>query len=72
MVRRRAIIELPDRREGALTTATFDKLKTAPSVGRAGSLRQAMLDYLNDPADPKNAYPAFWAPFVVIGEGAAK
>lgn len=55
-----------------LTTATFDRLQVDPRQGRAGALRAAMLDYLNDPADPKNAYPAFWAPFVVIGEGAAR
>ena len=31
-----------------------------------------MLAYMNDTANPRNAYPAFWAPFVVVGEGAGK
>jgi hypothetical protein len=31
-----------------------------------------MLGYLNDNASPINAYPAFWAPFALIGEGAAR
>jgi hypothetical protein len=31
-----------------------------------------MLGYLNDPSSPKNAYPAFWGPFALIGEGAAR
>ena len=31
-----------------------------------------MLAYLNDTSDSRNAYPAFWAPFVVVGEGVAR
>jgi hypothetical protein len=31
-----------------------------PKLGRAEALRRAMLTYLNDGADPENAYPAFW------------
>jgi len=55
-----------------LTTATFDRLKADPKLGRAEALRQAMLAYLNDSASPRNAYPAFWAPFALIGEGAVR
>jgi CHAT domain-containing protein len=52
-----------------LITKTFETLKATPSLGRAGALRAAMLGMIatgNDPA----AHPGYWAPFVVVGEGA--
>ncbi|UGY18123.1 CHAT domain-containing protein [Bradyrhizobium septentrionale] len=55
-----------------LTISTFDRLKADPKLGRAEALRQAMLAYLNDTSSARNAYPAFWAPFALIGEGAAR
>ncbi|MDB5579461.1 MAG: hypothetical protein JWR80_4637 [Bradyrhizobium sp.] len=55
-----------------LTIATFARLKSDPKIGRAEALRQAMLGYLGDASSPKNAYPAFWGPFALIGEGAAR
>jgi CHAT domain-containing protein/Tfp pilus assembly protein PilF len=55
-----------------LTTSTFDRLKSNPQIGRAEALRQAMLAYLNDTSSPRNAYPAMWGPFALIGEGAAR
>jgi CHAT domain-containing protein/Tfp pilus assembly protein PilF len=55
-----------------LTTSTFAIMKADPKLGRAEALRQAMLAYMNDRSGPLNAYPAFWGPFSIIGEGAAR
>jgi CHAT domain-containing protein len=55
-----------------LATSTFAIMTADPKLGRAAALRNAMLTYMNDKGSPPNAYPAFWAPFSIIGEGAAK
>lgn len=52
-----------------LTTSTFALLKNEPRLGRAEALRRAMLAYLDDASSPRNAYPAMWGPFALIGEG---
>ena len=39
-----------------------------PKVGRAEALRRSMLALI-DKGGPDEAHPAYWAPFVVVGEG---
>jgi CHAT domain-containing protein/tetratricopeptide (TPR) repeat protein len=41
------------------------------NAGRAEALRRAMLTMI-DGTEPMHAHPAFWAPFIVVGEGAAR
>jgi CHAT domain-containing protein len=55
-----------------LTTLTFDILRADHLLGRAEAMRRAMMAFLNDTSDPTNAYPAFWAPFEIVGEGSAR
>jgi hypothetical protein len=42
-----------------LTTSTFSIMKSDPKLGRAQALRRAMLAYMNDTSDPRDAYPAY-------------
>jgi CHAT domain-containing protein len=52
-----------------LATTTFEALRKDPTIGRAEALRRAMLAYMTDASNPWNAYPDYWAPFSVVGEG---
>jgi CHAT domain-containing protein/tetratricopeptide (TPR) repeat protein len=52
-----------------LTTAAFAELAKNPAIGRAEALRRSMQKLIADQSSPRNADPAVWAPFVVVGEG---
>jgi CHAT domain-containing protein/tetratricopeptide (TPR) repeat protein len=54
----------------ALTTRMFDE--SAKGVTKAEALRRSMLSLMETPGKPHYAHPAFWAPFVVVGEGGAR
>ncbi len=52
-----------------LTTSTFEIQQSRVKIGRAEALQRAMLAYMDNKQDGWAAYPAFWAPFSVVGEG---
>ena len=55
-----------------LTRGMFEALKTNPAMGRSEALRRSMFKLAANDNNPHWAHPAFWAPFVVVGEGARR
>ena len=53
-----------------LITFTVGATTRDKTLSRAEALRRAMLAMI-DKGKPQEAHPAYWAPFVVVGEGAA-
>lgn len=53
-----------------LITGAFDEMTRDGRVGRSEALRRSMLA-LADNGEPVESHPAYWAPFVLVGEGAA-
>ena len=53
-----------------LITGAVGEMARDPKVGRAEALRRSMLALIDNGA-PHEAHPAYWAPFVLVGEGAA-
>jgi len=53
-----------------ITTRLFEETAGTAVIGRAEALRRSMLALMNTSDKPYYAHPLFWAPFVVVGEGA--
>jgi CHAT domain-containing protein/tetratricopeptide (TPR) repeat protein len=53
-----------------LITGAISRLAADKTMGRAEAMRQSMLALIGNGA-PEEAHPAFWAPFVLVGEGGA-
>jgi CHAT domain-containing protein len=51
-----------------LTTSLFEAYTRDATLGRAAALRAAQAKLQGDPA---TSHPAFWAPFVLVGDGGA-
>jgi len=51
-------------------SSTFAAMAHDPSIGRAEALRRAMIDII-DNGEAHETHPRYWAPFFVVGEGAA-
>jgi CHAT domain-containing protein/tetratricopeptide (TPR) repeat protein len=52
-----------------LITTAMIEMTASPAVGRAEALRRAMLALI-DKGTAQEAHPSYWAPFIVVGEGA--
>jgi CHAT domain-containing protein len=53
-----------------LITGAISRLGAGKAVGRAEAMRQSVLALIDD-GKPQEAHPAYWAPFVLAGEGGA-
>ncbi len=52
-----------------INTRLFEILAEEPTIGRAEALRRAMRD-VRQSGGRRRAHPRFWAPFVLVGDGA--
>ena len=56
--------------DATVKLASVREMARDPKIGRAEALRRSMLALI-DKGQPEEAHPAYWAPFVLVGEGAA-
>ena len=54
-----------------LTTEMFKALESNPRMGRSNALQKSMISLIFHDENIHYSHPAFWAPFSLIGEGAA-
>lgn len=52
-----------------LVTAMLNYYSIHPQEGKAKALTQGILTLFNDKSNKYNTHPAFWAPFVLVGDG---
>ncbi|NTT85882.1 CHAT domain-containing protein [Tabrizicola fusiformis] len=52
----------------ALMTDLFHRRAAAPGLSAADAQRQAILAMIDHPSDPRWSHPAYWAPFVLVGQ----
>jgi CHAT domain-containing protein len=62
--------EIYSNATGKLITTAIGEMARDPKLGRSEARRRSMLALI-DKGEPHEAHPAYWAPFVVVGEGAA-
>jgi CHAT domain-containing protein len=55
----------------SLISSAVGSITRDKKLGRAEALRRAMLAMI-EKGKPHEAHPTYWAPFVVVGEGAAR
>ncbi len=51
----------------AITTGSINRVSERPEIGRAEALRQTLITLIDQGG--RYAMPAYWAPFVIVGEG---
>jgi CHAT domain-containing protein/Tfp pilus assembly protein PilF len=60
--------EVPSLSAVPLLVGIFEAKRNNAALSNAGALRQSMLAQLNDARNPTWSHPAYWAPFVVVGD----
>jgi CHAT domain len=53
-----------------LITKTLNTMAADKTISRSEALRRSMVSLIES-GEPYEAHPAYWAPFIVVGEGSA-